>query len=329
MLSDDSGIGIEVLGDVIDCPPDGPSPEGVQSKFRSEGNEFKVIGTLLSFDGVTVVVAGPSGDVSADLGRDFKLTGDLTPDTAVKMEGSVADSSMTAREVESACAGVGVIDCPAGVDPSLRLRVEGDTFDVTGFLSNFTSTIVQVDGPRGQVEAVVDAGTEINIDPASPSGTPVKVQGSIADDGSFLAGQIGDGCEAAAEVPAPAEEPAPAEPPADPAAAQVEDEVCNRGPGEAGEFRIEMDDDDEVEIKRGTVVAGSFDEDEMSLEVMDPSGTVSEVFMVMFNEAEVDGDLSLAEEVRVEGTLDGTTIQAEKVKALCPDAAHHGGDDDD
>lgn len=317
-LGDDSSShdGTEVLGDVIDCPPEGPGPEDVKSKFETDGTEFEVIGALASFDGTTVAVTGPSGDVSADLGLDFELKGDLTPGTPVKMEGKVAaDSTMTAREVESACAGVGVIDCPAGEDPRFKIEVEGNTFEVVGTLDSLTDTLVSVLGPGALVEATVDAGTEINIDQASPAGTPVKVEGTIDGD-TFVARQVNSACED--EVVPDDQNEVDDE---DEDEVEAEDEDCNRGPGEHGDLRVKIEGN-EIEIERGTVL--SFDGGVLMVDA--PAGP----FTVMIDAGtEVDGDLSLATEVRVEGTLtDGASVQAEEVKTLCPDAAHHDDADD-
>ena len=54
--------GTEVVGDVIDCP----SGEDTAFKFEQSASEFEVTGALVSFDGTTIVVTGPDGEVEAD-----------------------------------------------------------------------------------------------------------------------------------------------------------------------------------------------------------------------------------------------------------------------
>src|SRR5438445_6293266 len=63
------------VGDLLDCPPTGTGPEDVRARFDRDGNAFEVTGALRSFDGVTMVVAGPSGDVTAKLSANFELKG--------------------------------------------------------------------------------------------------------------------------------------------------------------------------------------------------------------------------------------------------------------
>src|SRR2546428_11952315 len=53
------------VGDLLDCPPKGPGPEGVRARFDIDGTAFEVTGALSSFDGLKMGVAGPSGNVTA------------------------------------------------------------------------------------------------------------------------------------------------------------------------------------------------------------------------------------------------------------------------
>ena len=90
----------EVVGDVIDCP----SGEATHFKFEQSGTEFEVTGTLVSFDGTTIVVTGPSGDVTATVDPGAEIKGDPQPGDAVKVEGAVLDdSSLVAHEIKPAC----------------------------------------------------------------------------------------------------------------------------------------------------------------------------------------------------------------------------------
>ena len=93
----------------------------------------------------------------------------------------------------------------------------------------------------------------------------------------------------------------------------VELEECNRGPGKAGEFRLEIEDD-EVKIDRGTVA--SFDGTTLII-VGSPGGPISAVLTAV---SEIDGDLATAIEVRLKGTvLEDGNIVIDEVKVLCPE----------
>ena len=100
---------VEIVGDVIDCPPAGSGPEDAQFKFKSEGNEFEVIGLLVSLTAMEVRVAGPAGvpggnPVTAAVDGSTEVKGSLVADDPVKVEGSVlGDGSFLAREIGSAC----------------------------------------------------------------------------------------------------------------------------------------------------------------------------------------------------------------------------------
>ena len=103
----------------------------------------------------------------------------------------------------------------------------------------------------------------------------------------------------------------------------VELEECNRGPGKAGEFRLEIEDD-EVEIDRGTVA--SFDGTTLII-VGSPGGPISAVLTA---ESEIDGDLATSIEVRLKGTvLEDGNIVIDEVKVLCPEPEAEEEDPDD
>ena len=90
----------EVVGGVIDCP----TGEDTHFKFESEGNEFEVTGTLVSFAGADIVVLGPDGEVTATADANLEIEGDPQPGDPVKVEGAVLeDGSLVAREIEPAC----------------------------------------------------------------------------------------------------------------------------------------------------------------------------------------------------------------------------------
>lgn len=93
----------------------------------------------------------------------------------------------------------------------------------------------------------------------------------------------------------------------------VELEECNRGPGKAGEFRLEIEDD-EVEIDRGTVA--SFNGTTLIIVGL-PGGAISAVLTA---ESEIDGELTTAIEVRLKGiVLEDGNIVIDEVKVLCPE----------
>ena len=122
----------EVVGDVIDCP----AGEDTHFKFEQSASEFEVTGTLVSFDGSTVVVAGPEGDVTATVDPDADIKGDLSAaGTPVKVEGAVLDGgSLVAREIEPACededdADVDEGDVDDGTDDADEVDADDDADD--------------------------------------------------------------------------------------------------------------------------------------------------------------------------------------------------------
>ena len=109
-------------------------------------------------------------------------------------------------------------------------------------------------------------------------------------------------------------------------------EVCNSGPGTAGEFRLEIEGL-QVEIDSGTVL--SFATSTLTIDAPD---LVSDI-VVNVSGADVEGDLAAAAaalasgstvEVRVEGTLqaDGSVL-ADEVKVLCLEQEDEDADEDD
>ncbi len=200
--------GLEVVGDVIDCPVG----EDTRFKFEQNGSEFEVTGLLVSLDESSVVVTGPEGNVTAAMALNTEVKGDPQPGDAVKVEGAVlADGTFVAREVKPACEEpeppeaddedgqdnedeiVGdVIDCPAGEDTRFKFEQEGDEFEVTGLLVSLTADTVVVTGPNGDVTATLAADVEIEGDPQS--GDPVKVAGAVLGGGSFEADEVEPAC---------------------------------------------------------------------------------------------------------------------------------------
>ena len=98
--------------------------------------------------------------------------------------------------------------------------------------------------------------------------------------------------------------------------AMVEPEECNRGPGTAGEFRLRIEDGD-VRIDRATVL------DTDPLTVGDPDRTVSIALSGVTATGLAEGD-----EVRVEGTRDGSTVNVDRFEVLCPHESGDGADGD-
>ena len=122
-----SGGEIEVKGDVIDCL----AGEDARFKFEQSASEFEVTGALVSFDGSTVVVAGPEGDVTATVDPDAEVKGDPQPGDAVKVEGTVLeDGTFVAREIEPACEPAGDVNDDQGDDEDDADEVDaGDDSD--------------------------------------------------------------------------------------------------------------------------------------------------------------------------------------------------------
>ena len=213
---DSPDSGTEVVGDVIECP----CGESINFKFEQSATEFEVTGTLVSFDGTTVVVTGPDGDVTAAVDPGAEVKGDPQTGDAVKVEGSVLDgSSFVAHEIKPACEPAAdvsgdqgdnnqaddssesgdssqgdAIPCPAGENTQAKFEQDSHEFELTGALVSFDGTTIVVTGPDGDVTAVVDPSAEIKGDP-QPADV-VKVEGAVLDDGSLVAREIEPACEA-------------------------------------------------------------------------------------------------------------------------------------
>jgi len=302
--TDASEAELGVAGGPLDCPPAGAGPEDSEQLFQRQGDKFWVTGTLTSFDGATAVVAGPSGAISAKLAPNFNLAGDLSAGSAVEMAGTVAgDGSMTASEIRAVCAGAGVIDCASGEDPRFQLRIEGNTFEVTGRLDSIGNELVRVQGPGLLVEISRDAGTQ--VEGGLKSGDPVRVEGSVRDAQQLHALAIALRCEDAltpAPVPA-AQETQQAN------QAQVTED-CKRDSNGRGAARLKVHDG-EAEAKRVAVLS----RDNGGLTVQSPSG---KLLVRVDDKTDIQGNLPAAQEVRIRGRIEGNdSILAEKIDVLC------------
>jgi len=302
--TDASEAELGVAGGPLDCPPVGAGPEDSEQLFQRQGDKFWVTGTLSSFDGATVVVAGPSGDVSAKLASNFNLAGDLSPGSAVEMAGTVAgDGSMTASEIRAVCAGAGVIDCASGEDPRFQLRIEGDTFEVTGRLDSISNELIRVQGPGLLVEISRDAGTQ--VEGGLRSGDPVRVEGTVRDAQQLHALAVALRCE---EALTPS--PAPAAPQTQQANQAQVNEDCKRGSNGRAAARLKVRDG-EAEAKRVAVLS----RDGGDLTVQSPSGPLS---VHVDDKTDIEGDLASAQEIHIQGRLQGNeSILAEEIDVLC------------
>ena len=206
--SEDSPDGdTEIVGDVIECP----SGESTNFKFEQSADEFEVIGTLVSFDGTTIVVTGPEGDVTAVVDPSAEIKGDPQPGDAVKVEGVVVDgTSLVATEVKPACEPVedssDAADddsqddsssesdaCPSGENIQAEFEQDSHEFEVKGTLVSLGDGIVVVTGPDGDVTAALDPNAQIEGDPQP--GDPVEVEGAVLEDGSLVAHEVEAACE--------------------------------------------------------------------------------------------------------------------------------------
>ena len=251
---------------------------------------------VLAIVAVTGVLAGPGGllrkqaDDSPPLAE---LEEVAAPDEPVATPDSGRDDSGKQEIVGD------VIACAVGEDTRFRFEHGDGEFDVTGFLESLGDGTVAVMGPDGVVDAAIH--TDIRVKDAPRAGEPARVRGMLAADGGRLALEIKSACDRSATAG-----------------------VCDRGPGEPGDLRLEIEDG-EVDIQRGGVL--SYAEGMLEVET-----GIGPLMVIMDAGTEVDGDLSLATEVRVKGTMmDGSSVLADEVKALCPEAAHNAGaaDDDD
>ena len=319
-----------VLGAFVDCPPAGAGPEDSQQRYDDLGAAFRVIGTLSSFDAVTVVVSGPTGEISASLAQQFDLRGDLTPGSPVDLRGTRAeDGTRTAHEVHSACATAGMIDCAGPDDPHFQLHVDGDTFEVTGRLETLSADQVQVVGPGLTVEIKRDPGTAIEA--GLKTGDPVTVEGTVLSDRQLQALTVALRChEAISATPAATAAPAGV----DQQVANIddngeqdkdqdEDDDCKHGAQGRGAAQLKVKKDGEARIKHAAVLSSEAD----SLTVDTPAGAV---VVRIDDDTDVSGDLAAAAEVEIEGDLeDDDAILADQIDVLCrgADEDEDGGDD--
>ncbi len=202
--------------------------------------------------------------------------------------------------------------CPDGSEVQSVLSRERDAFTLTGTLISLDQAMVAVGGPEGKVNAIptINAGIELGLQP----GMPVTIEGQIFDQGmTFVVSLVTSACPGTSPTAPPSETPTPATSTPTPEPVVVEGE-CNRGPGQAGELRAELEGD-EAEIERGTVLA-------VNGNVISVSSPFGPVDVVIVDGTEVDGDPTTASEVCAEGLLSEGTIIADEIKALCPDAAH-------
>jgi hypothetical protein len=312
--TDASEAELGVAGGPLDCPPAGAGPEDSEQLFQRQGDKFWVTGSLSSFDGVTAVVAGPNGDVPAKLAANFDLVGDLSPGSPVEMAGTVAgDGSMTATAIRAVCATAGVIDCATAEDPRFQLRIDGNTFEVTGRLDSLSNDLVRVQGPGLLVEIARDAGTQ--IEGGLGSGDPVRVEGTVRDAQQLQALRIALRCQEA-QTPAPTEVQA-AQQTAEPAA----DEDCTRGANGRGAMRLRVRDG-EAEAKRASVISSDGD----NLMVETPSGQLS---VRVDSDTDVEGDLTGAGDISIRGRMqDEDSILAEEIQVLCAQGNEGNGNED-
>ncbi|HKA91169.1 MAG TPA: DUF5666 domain-containing protein [Haliangiales bacterium] len=103
----------------------------------------------------------------------------------------------------------------------------------------------------------------------------------------------------------------------DDAADVVEDQChrCNRGPGEAGDFRLRVEGTD-VRLDRGVVLARAADG---TLTVPSLGGRIT---ILVTPATQVEGVPTPGSEIRAEGTLTGTNaFTATRLEVLCPGPA--------
>ena len=317
-----------VLGAPVDCPPAGVGPEDSQQRYEDLGAAFRVIGTLSSFDAVTVIVAGPTGEISAILAQQFDLRGDLSVGSVVDLRGTIAEGgTRTAHQVHSACAAAGMIDCAGVDDPHFQLHVDGDTFEVTGRLESLSADQVHVLGPGLTVEIKREAATQ--IEGGLKTGDPVTVAGTVLNDRQLQALTVALRCQeaitatpAATAAPTPAQQAAAAGPNNDEDDDQDEDNDCRRGSQGRTAARLRVDDG-EVRIGRGAMLSS----ESGTLTVDTPAGPV---VVRIDDETEVRGNIEAAGDVEVEGELDDDdSVQASRVEVLCAVGEDEDDEDDD
>ena len=212
------------------------------------------------------------------------------------------------------------VTCPDGRSFTSSFELDGARFEVLGTLTSMEGRSAVISGPTGDVPITLSDTAEVST--GLVIGDPVKVQGTVDEFGVYIAAELIAVC-VAEPTPTPGATPVPEAPAGTPTptpAPEFKVEECNRGPGQAGDLRLEVKDG-EVKIKRGTVL--SFMDGTLTIDT--PAGPLS---VLITSDTEVRGDLSIAAEVRLEGTLDEDgAVVAEKVRALCPGEADDGADD--
>jgi hypothetical protein len=213
------------------------------------------------------------------------------------------------------------VACPDGRTFASFFELDGSRFHVLGSLTAMEGRAAVIAGPTGDVPITLSDSAAVSM--GLIIGEPVDAAGTIDELGAYIADSLTALCAADA-TPSPGPTPAPDAPVGTPTptpAPQPLIDECNRGPGHAGDLRLEIKDG-ETRIKRGTVLAFT----DGMLTVDTPGGPVS---VLITSDTDIKGDLSLAAEVRIEGEFDADgNIVAEEARALCPDAAHVAHDDD-
>ncbi len=212
------------------------------------------------------------------------------------------------------------VSCPDGRSFTSAFELDGARFHVLGALESMEGRAAVIAGPTGDVP--VDLTDSAAVSTGLVIGEPVDATGTVDDLGAYMADTLTAVCINATPAPVTPPIPAPDTDTPAPATGKLDGEhVCNRGPGLSGEFRLDIKHGT-LDIKRATVASFS----EGLVTITTPSGDVN----VMIGEGtEVKGDLALATEIRVKGTMSGDTVQAEKVQVLCPGPAHMEDDNDD
>lgn len=209
------------------------------------------------------------------------------------------------------------VSCPDGRTLTSVFELDGSSFHVLGALISMEGRAAVVSGPTGDVPMVLSDTASVSA--GLVIGEPAEATGSIDEFGAYVADTLVAICTES--PPAPTTGPAPiAAAGADFGEGASADGQCNRGPGHAGDLRLDVKHG-KVDLKRGTVLAAT----PGSMTVDTLGGSVA---VMITDETKVKGDLSLAAEVRIKGDLDNGVIVADKAWALCPDAAHHESSDD-
>ena len=211
------------------------------------------------------------------------------------------------------------VSCPDGRTLTSVFELDGSSFHVLGALVSMEGRAAIVSGPTGDVPMILSDTASVSA--GLVIGEPAEATGSLDEFGAYVADTLVAVCTESPPAPTTAG-PAPiAGAGADFGGAAADDDHCNRGPGHAGDLRLDVKQG-KVDLKRGTVL--TFTPGSLTVDTLGGPVTV-----MITDETKVKGDLSLAGEVRIKGELDGDTIVADKAWALCPDAAHHDANDDE